>query len=358
MKPIRYILALITIGYYIILGLIYLICFLFFGYFAFNGFIFLIIPGFFLGELLRAIFNRNYIEELFFKIEELYEKFTPIERINYFLIENKIIYYGRECLDELSKDLNKLLTQIKNRISQLKDFVKRSILNLRQSKLKVKSIIHEKVNSPIQNYKPISLDNSPTKNNTELGEANFSNNSNNLTFKEIDIDRIEIEETYPQTQHKQLSLPFDEKKRKKRKPIKDINWIEINEKKIRIGEVGELLAIKFETQRLIDIGIQNPKDHIVHASKLLGDGLGYDIISINESKSKIYIEVKTSSVSKSSDMILTQNEYSVLKELKDNYFIYLVNYSTIKSASITRLSYEMITNQYKAYPDSYRLKKI
>lgn len=124
---------------------------------------------------------------------------------------------------------------------------------------------------------------------------------------------------------------------------------------MQTGSEGELLALRFEKSRLKKIGIPNPENHIEHSSKEIGDGLGYDITSVDESLTKIYIEVKTTTVSNSTDILLTRNEYLILHQLKEKYFIYHIDCSNTKKAIIKRLDFKQITENFQSIPESFRL---
>ena len=51
-----------------------------------------------------------------------------------------------------------------------------------------------------------------------------------------------------------------------------------------LGLKGELLVLKYEKERLIDLGRPDLADKVIHASKTIGDGCGYDILSFVSSR--------------------------------------------------------------------------
>ncbi len=59
-------------------------------------------------------------------------------------------------------------------------------------------------------------------------------------------------------------------------------------------------------------------------SKDLGDGAGYDILSYDEDRSPIFIEVKTTKGGASTQFYLSENELQVSKEKGDSYRLYRV----------------------------------
>lgn len=77
-----------------------------------------------------------------------------------------------------------------------------------------------------------------------------------------------------------------------------IDWEKTRDRNNEIGDQGEEFVLEFEIDRLIEtleiergIAVQN----VQHLSRLQGDGLGYDIFSMNDHGSPRYIEVKTTS---------------------------------------------------------------
>ena len=80
--------------------------------------------------------------------------------------------------------------------------------------------------------------------------------------------------------------------------IVNIDYTKLNKAKKRIGDMGEDVVIMYETQRLKNSAHSDYADLIEHSSVIIGDGLGYDIVSYQEDGSKIYIEVKTTKQNK------------------------------------------------------------
>lgn len=93
----------------------------------------------------------------------------------------------------------------------------------------------------------------------------------------------------------------------------EIDYIDILKKKQDLGLKGELQVIKYEKNRLNNLGKKDLVNQIKHVSKDIGDGLGYDILSFNEDESFLYIEVKTTICSEKQDFYITKNELEFLK---------------------------------------------
>jgi hypothetical protein len=99
------------------------------------------------------------------------------------------------------------------------------------------------------------------------------------------------------------------------------NHIERDRENKRIGELGELLVMQYENEKLKKLGI---KKKPVHVSKSKGDGLGYDILSYNEDGEEILIEVKTTVQGVSMPFYITKNELIRSKRDSTKFFLYRV----------------------------------
>jgi hypothetical protein len=97
------------------------------------------------------------------------------------------------------------------------------------------------------------------------------------------------------------------------------NFIENERENKRIGDLGELLVLEYEQERLKAISIVKEPKHI---SKTEGDGYGFDILSYNDKGEEIYIEVKTTTYGSNTPFFITANELK--KSIKDSnkYFLY------------------------------------
>ena len=111
------------------------------------------------------------------------------------------------------------------------------------------------------------------------------------------------------------------------KVVKDKNYIRRQKNLKKVGDVGEELVVEMEKRRLFKLGRKDLADRVVHASKEIGDGLGYDIESFNvegEIVEKMYIEVKATTGGVSKPFDVSANEVEVSSEIGDNYYIYRI----------------------------------
>lgn len=117
------------------------------------------------------------------------------------------------------------------------------------------------------------------------------------------------------------------KEKTKRFTARKIDWEKARDRNNEIGDQGEEFALEYEADRLVEtlsiertIALQN----IQHLSRLQGDGLGYDIFSINEDGSPRYIEVKTTSGNFTQPFYMSKNERSFFEEYGNAAFIYRI----------------------------------
>lgn len=122
------------------------------------------------------------------------------------------------------------------------------------------------------------------------------------------------------------------------------------ERLAQIGQKGELYVMKYEKNRLEDIGIVNteyPK-HVALDSM----HYGYDILSIDETLAEIFIEVKTTTRSledpNSKQFFLSTNELDVFNNNREKYKLYRV-YDIENTPSVEILNLDEVTMN----PDGY-----
>ncbi len=117
------------------------------------------------------------------------------------------------------------------------------------------------------------------------------------------------------------------KEKTRRFIARKVDWEKARDRNNEIGDQGEEFILEFEIDRLIEVlsidrtsAIQN----VQHLSRLQGDGLGYDISSINDDGSPRYIEVKTTSGCFNQPFYMSKNEKNFFEEYGDSAFIYRV----------------------------------
>ncbi len=117
------------------------------------------------------------------------------------------------------------------------------------------------------------------------------------------------------------------KEKTRRFIARKVDWEKARDRNNEIGDQGEEFVLEFEIDRLIEtlaIDRTNATQNVQHLSRLQGDGLGYDIASINDDGSPRYIEVKTTSGGFNQPFYMSKNERHFFEEYGDSAFIYRV----------------------------------
>jgi hypothetical protein len=98
-----------------------------------------------------------------------------------------------------------------------------------------------------------------------------------------------------------------------------VNYVENEKTRKRIGDFGELLVLKFEQEKLRELGSNRRPEHV---AKTKGDGEGYDILSFNESDEELFIEVKTTTGNFDAPFFITKNELEKSIIEKERFYLY------------------------------------
>ena len=107
------------------------------------------------------------------------------------------------------------------------------------------------------------------------------------------------------------------------KGIKGVDYGVLQSNNSDLGFSGEMWAVNFEKERLMELGISSEK--VRHTSLLDGDGCGYDIESVEEDGiTPRFIEVKTTSAGMTTHFYFSNNELQFSREHQKNYHIYRV----------------------------------
>ena len=95
-----------------------------------------------------------------------------------------------------------------------------------------------------------------------------------------------------------------------RAPVKKIDYIEKAKADMEIGQLGEMLALQFERERLIREGFNDLANKVRYVA-IISDSYGYDIESyqlIGSKMEKNYIEVKTTTNKLDVDFPVSRNK--------------------------------------------------
>ncbi|QZN88986.1 DUF3883 domain-containing protein [Vagococcus lutrae] len=101
-----------------------------------------------------------------------------------------------------------------------------------------------------------------------------------------------------------------------------IDYLSEHIHKCNVGLYGEQLVLKYEKEKLENLGKKELSDKVTQVS-LNDDSLGYDILSFDENGNEKYIEVKTTRGT-NKYFYITENELNKANKL-DGYMMYLVS---------------------------------
>lgn len=102
---------------------------------------------------------------------------------------------------------------------------------------------------------------------------------------------------------------------------------ENNREREWLGRTGEELVLEYEREITKNYNVAG---EVIHASKVYGDGLGYDILSFDNKGNPKYIEVKTTRRHCHAPFYITANELLCSNEYATSFFLYrLFNYDSL-----------------------------
>lgn len=140
---------------------------------------------------------------------------------------------------------------------------------------------------------------------------------------------------------------------------RDVDWARKYDDNQEIGNMGEEFVYHYERDRVAGFS-KNDVDRVQHLSKLQGDGLGYDISSIDSEGKILRIEVKTTSGPENSVFYMSINEKKFFEEYKDDgaviYRVY--NFDRIsRRGEIKIITAEELLNDYDFDPVTFAVRK-
>ena len=149
-----------------------------------------------------------------------------------------------------------------------------------------------------------------------LLEPKFIHFAESNTFKPKNIDFNLLKDLPPEKKIIAEEPIVEYEKR----PIK-INYLEKEQNNLTLGARGESLIIEYEKWRLINAGKLSLADKIEWVSKH-DDAAGFDILSKYENGKDLYIEVKTTKLSKDAPIFFSKNEYDFSQSKKQDFHLY------------------------------------
>jgi hypothetical protein len=89
-----------------------------------------------------------------------------------------------------------------------------------------------------------------------------------------------------------------------------------------LGRAGEEFVVAYERARLHGLGKKALSDRVEHVSETKGDGLGFDVLSFEETGRERFIEVKTTSFAKETPFFISRNEVEFSKSFAEQFQLY------------------------------------
>ncbi|MDZ4803283.1 MAG: DUF3883 domain-containing protein [Candidatus Eisenbacteria bacterium] len=103
-----------------------------------------------------------------------------------------------------------------------------------------------------------------------------------------------------------------------------VDYLERERRNSLLGAAGEEFVMRFEIERLKQAGKNEIAEQVVHVSKTIGDGAGYDIHSFDDEAQVRLIEVKTTAFGQSTPFYISQAEATFSQANDSEYWIYRV----------------------------------
>lgn len=100
------------------------------------------------------------------------------------------------------------------------------------------------------------------------------------------------------------------------------DYLEREANNIALGCAGEEFVLNYEHFRLHNLGHKGLADKVEHVAKTKGDGLGYDILSFDESGRERFIEVKTTAFGKETPFFVSRGEVRFAQEHTVEFHLY------------------------------------
>lgn len=101
------------------------------------------------------------------------------------------------------------------------------------------------------------------------------------------------------------------------------DYLALESRNRSLGEAGERFVVEYEARRLHSLGKRKLVDRIEQVSTTRGDGLGFDVLSFEQSGQERLIEVKTTSFARETPFYVTRNELARSGQ-SDNFHLYRV----------------------------------
>lgn len=138
-----------------------------------------------------------------------------------------------------------------------------------------------------------------------------------------------------------------------------IDWSKKRERDDEVGNLGEEFVVEYEKEKVQTFDASSV-NRVLHLSKLQGDGLGYDISSIDEKGNLLRIEVKTTTGPVNTPFYMSKNEKLFFETyINENAYIYRVyNFNkNTRRGQILKISAKELLQNYIFDPINFTVTK-
>lgn len=175
---------------------------------------------------------------------------------------------------------------------------------------------------------------------------------NEPDITEADLKELEKQDASGFTVVFDESGPVHNKKEKKYSGVaKKVDYDRIRKSNDKTGAMGEEIVMSILTREAEKNGWKSP----IHASKIEGDGLGYDIRAFDKYNKEIHIEVKATKKNVCDGFEITYNEVNSSRDTNYKYLIYVVYDLDMKTKNCKIKVYEGPVNEdnFTMFPTKY-----
>jgi Domain of unknown function (DUF3883) len=138
-----------------------------------------------------------------------------------------------------------------------------------------------------------------------------------------------------------------------------VDYGKLQEESRRVGTLGEELVVDYERQRLLDAGLPDLADNVQWVARDIGDGLGYDVQSFEQSGEELYIEVKSTGLAAETPFYFSSAELDFARRHPQTYALYRVShvddspqFFVLRGPDIAGLEMVPVTYQARLPPGS------
>ena len=138
------------------------------------------------------------------------------------------------------------------------------------------------------------------------------------------------------------------------------DWLAEQESHSELGALGEEFVFEREKDEVVSFD-PGAVCRVIHLSREQGDGLGYDVLSLNVAGETLYIEVKTTEGDVDTPFFMSSNEKDFFEENINNPNVFIYRVYEFNKASrhgkIKKISAATLFADYEFDPMTYRVRK-